>query len=330
MTTSETILHIIAIVFGLIVLLGPVIMVICGMYETINNSKEKEIEEYRGLYEFVKEEYSQFLKKNEGLVEPKALRKFFSDKSIHEKALRLKQYKEFEYEHYYFFSNMNKEELKRKRQYSYKYEKVIYDIFSPYGIYISDNKWLLNTIFTDSYIIGKIGEHLHLNLIESIHLFDEFIENGLIQETRPNERFYVMGYVLYYWDCVSINDWSFSKWMTDKLYHRSIYSVFNDFIKEYGIYEIINENNCWIIRFYESGIHIIDIKILDQIIIDLIYSKNNNKTRVFDWEFGHDNSDDIKKKIHKMIEENSRFLYVDLGLELHFNHIKYNCEKPHG
>ena len=31
-----------------------------------------------------------------------------------------------------------------------------------------------------------------------------------------------------------------------------------------------------------------------------------------------------------MIEENSRFLYVDLGLELHFNHIKYNCEKPHG
>lgn len=329
MTTSETILQIIAIAFGIIVILGPVIIAIWAMYETISNSKEREIEEYRGLYQFVKEEYSQFLKNNKDLVEPKALSKFFSNKSMYEKAIHLKQHKEFEYEHYYLYSNMNKEELKWKRQFSYKYERVIYDIFSPYGIYISDNKWLLNTKLTDSYIIGTIGERLYLNLIESIKLFDKFIEYGLIQETRPNEKFYVMGYVLYYWDCVSINDWSFSKWMTDKLYHHSIYSEFNDFIKEYGIYDIINENNCWIVRFYESGIHIIDIKILDQKIIDLIYSNNNKKTRTYDWEFGHNNSDETKQLILKMIEECSRFLYVDLGFELHYNIIK-NSEKPHG
>lgn len=300
------------------------------VYTTYDNRKEEKLNEYKRLSWFVSDEYDKFRSYYNYLDESKALRKFFSNKKIYNKALSLKQNREFESENYtqYPICRFEKEDIKKKRHYSYKYEKLIYEIFSPWGIYISDDKWLLNRSLPASEIIDKIGEKLGLNLLDSIKLFDEFIENGLIQKTRFDDL-YVMGYILYHWDCLYENDWSFSKWMSFKKNHLYRKASLDEFIKEFGSYEVVNHDNRWYVRLGESRNYTFDIIIENQKLIDLIYSMAKDEDRrVWDFEFGKDNSQETKSKIQKMIEVNSRYLYIESGLNfnLNFDYQKYENE----
>lgn len=317
----EIIFMILTIGFWIIIGLLPVLGIIYMVYAENKNRKEEKLNEYKRLYWLVSDEFYKFRFDNNNLDESDALRKFFSDKKIYKKALNLKQNSEFESENYtkYQITRFEKEDIKKKRQYSYQYEKLIYEIFSSWGIYISDDKWLLNRGIASTEIIDKIGEFLRIDLVDSVRLFDEFIENGLIQKTRF-EDIYVLGYILYHWDCVSENDWSFSKWMTFKKNHLYRKASLNDFIIEYGSYEVVNKSRSWYVIFGESRSYTIDILIDNQKIIDIIYSWDKTKgKRVYDYEFGRDNSEETKNKIVMFIEENSRFLYVESGLKFSLN-----------
>ncbi len=313
---------ILTIGFWIIIGLLPVLSIIFMVYAYYDNRKEEKLNEYKRLYWFVSDEYYKFCSDNNYLNESKALRKFFSDKTLYEKALSLKQNREFESENYtqYAITRFEKEEIKKKRQYSYQYEKLIYEIFSPFAVYISDDKWILNRGISSTEIIDKIGEYLCIDLVESVRLFEEFIENGLIQKTRFDD-IYVLGYILYHWDCVYENDWSFSKWMTFKRNHIYRKVSLDSFIEKFGSYDVVNQDYKWYVRFGESRNYIIDILIDNQKIIDIIYSWDRTKgKRVYDYEFGRDNSEETKNKIVMFIEENSRYLYVESGLKFSLNY----------
>lgn len=308
---------ILTIGFWIIIGLLPVLGIIYMVYAEYEKRKEEKLHEYKRLYWLVSDEFYKFRSENKNLDESKALRKFFSDKTLYEKALSLKQNREFEAENYtqYPITRFEKDDIKKKRQYSYQYEKLIYEIFSPYGVYIYDDKWLLNRGISSTEIIDKIGEYLRIDLIESVRLFEEFIENGLIQKTRFDD-IYVLGYILYHWDCVSENDWSFSKWMTFKKNHLYRKASLNDFIKEYGFYEVVNKSCSWYVIFGGSRNYTIDILIDNQKIIDIIYSWDKTKgKRVYDYEFGRDKSEETKNQIMMFIEEKRRYLYVESGLK---------------
>jgi hypothetical protein len=318
----EIIFMILTIGFWIIIGLLPVLSIIFMVYAYYDNRKEEKLNEYKRLYWFVSDEYYKFCSDNNYLNESKALRKFFSDKTLYEKALSLKQNREFESENYtqYAITRFEKEEIKKKRQYSYQYEKLIYEIFSPFAVYISDDKWILNRGISSTEIIDKIGEYLCIDLVESVRLFEEFIENGLIQKTRFDD-IYVLGYILYHWDCVYENDWSFSKWMTFKRNHIYRKVSLDSFIEKFGSYDVVNQDYKWYVRFGESRNYIIDILIDNQKIIDIIYSWDRTKgKRVYDYEFGRDNSEETKNKIVMFIEENSRYLYVESGLKFSLNY----------
>lgn len=317
----EIIFWILTVGFWIILGLLPLLVIIFLIYPEYDNRREEKLNEYKRLYWFVSDEYYKFRSDNNNLDESKALRKFFSDKVIYKKALSLKQNREFEFDNYtqYPITRFEEEDIKKKRKYSYQYEKLIYEIFSPYGVYISDDQWLLNRGIASTEIIDKIGEFLRIDLVDSVRLFDEFIENGLIQKTRF-EDIYVLGYILYHWDCVSENDWSFSKWMTFKKNHLYRKASLNDFIIEYGSYEVVNKSRSWYVIFGESRSYTIDILIDNQKIIDIIYSWDKTKgKRVYDYEFGRDNSEETKNKIVMFIEENIRYLYVESGLKFSLN-----------
>ena len=295
------------IILGLILVVG----VIYISYATYVYWKKEKLNEYERLYRYVSDEFHIFQFDNKNLNKSKALYKFFSDKTNYKKALNLKQYNDFRTENYnqYPITGFEKEDLKKKRQFSYQYEKLVYDIFSPWGIYVTDDKWLLSRKLNAIEIIDRIGEKLGLMLLDSIKLFDEFIKNGLIQKT--SNGFYIMGYTLFYWDCVSKKDWSFSKWMTFKKNHIYRDAELKDFIEEYGSYEIINENNRWYIRFGESRNYLVNINIIQQEIIDLIYSWDGDPSkRIWDFQFESDKSDETKNRIIKMIEDNIQNLGV--------------------
>lgn len=326
----EIIFWILTVGFWIILGLLPLLVIIFLIYPEYDNRREEKLNEYKRLYWFVLDEYYKFRSDNNNLDESKALRKFFSDKVIYKKALSLKQNREFEFDNYtqYPITRFEEEDIKKKRKYSYQYEKLIYEIFSPYGVYISDDQWLLNREISATEIIDKTGEFLRIDLIESVRLFDEFIENGLIQKTRF-DNLYVLGYILYHWDCVSEKDWNFTKWMTFKKNHLYRKASLDGFIEEYGLYDVVNQDNKWYVRFGESRNYTIDILIENQKIIDLIYSWNRkNEKRVYEYEFGRDNGEETKKKILMIIEKNSRYLYVEAGLRfsLNFEYQKYKNE----
>ena len=217
MTIQGIIYSILGVGFWLILGLTLITCVVMLTYENIKSRRKQKLEEYQRLKWHVKEEYDHYLWENELFDEPKNLISYFSDKSNYDKALLISQSILFESQNYHEsqIAVLSKEDITKKRQYSYKYEKFVYDIFEPYGKYISDDKWILNYFLPSNYIIKKISEFLRVDINESNILFNEFIDNGLIQRNRDKDE-YILGYILYYWDCLSKDDWSFSKWMTYK------------------------------------------------------------------------------------------------------------------
>ena len=314
------------------------VLLICSLpiwmlYKSYNNWKENKLEEYKDLRRYLREEYELFCDYNSNLDESKALRKFFSDKTRYKIALQIKQNRKFEDENYHVFAfeRLDKEEIKRRRQYSYKYESLVYEIFSPLGIRISKDKWVINHGLHASRIISDIGKKQRINLIESIKLFDEFLENGLIKKIMWSDDYYVLGDILYYWNCVSEDDLNFSKWMSlnypyvskNKNQYGS-YIITNrdiapldDFINEYGSYEIIyRDYSKWYIQFGATSHYICYISIEDprdyeHKICKLVYAYDDNPPKhVIDYYNSLDNSEETKKKILRMIKENSRYLLV--------------------
>lgn len=320
MSISEIIIIILTIGFWLILGLLPVVVIVSLIYEYFKNSRKEKLDEYRKLTEFVGEDFYNYQKQH-NYSQNKALRKFFSDKYIYEKAKELKTEQEWEWE--YYSPYLSEDELKNKRIYSYKYEKVVYEIFGKWGYHLSDDVWLIHKQLGTNYIIVEIAKLLRLNFAESIKLFDEFIQNGLIQYTEQYDKsFCIIGYTLHNWNYLSTEDYSFSKWKNDSLHISSPSATIDEFKKAFGNFEIVNIYNKWIMQYNRSSNEKMHIWIDDEYLIREI--KGNPRAYVSSYSFGNDNSDETKQRIMDFITKNEDSLYIANFFYLKLNTKKYN------
>lgn len=325
MNIGESISYLLSLGFLIILGLAPVVCVLWMVCNSIANRRKEKLEEYRKLKQFADEEIYYFKKEN-NYSNDKVLRKFFSDKYNYKRAKELKI--ENDWIRKYYSPFCNEDSLKEKRMYSYKYERVVYEIFGKWGYHLSDDVWLIHKELDPNYIIREIAKLLRLNLAESIKLFDELIQNDLIQYTdQYNKWSCVLGYTLHNWNCISNDDYSFSKWKNDSLIYTNPYSTLDDFYNAFGDYSIVNKDNNWLLEYNRSSKEKLHVRIDDEFLIGEIEGKFSALVSKF--SFGKDDCEETKQKIVNFISDNKDSLYIENGLSLRLNirHYKENKNK---
>lgn len=200
------------LIWVIFVFLGlPIIGLVCVFYQT---KKNKKTEHLKSLVEYVYDEYMTFQDEHENYSEAKALRRFFSNTHIYNKALELQREDEnirkgHEYE-------LKKRNIKN-RVYAYDYEEIIYDIFSKTAYYFTPQYPTEKIVYhygdiKKDVFIEELSSKLKLSKDEAESLFNEFLNRLLVKMNRNGTC--SIGYTLdLYWNVVSPIDLNFTRWM---------------------------------------------------------------------------------------------------------------------
>lgn len=294
--------------------LGLAFAPIALLLAELGNQRDNKYREYESLKWCILDDYLKYQQEH-NYSEKKALRRFFKNKCNYDRAKELCT--ESEWCSKYYSPSLSDDDLRKKREYSYKYEDVVYEVFGKWGYRLSSDEWLIHKQLTSQFIITEVAKLLRLSLCESIRLFDEFIENGLLQRYEWNLDLYIMGYTLHNWDYVSSRDKSFSQWKNRKSISHQPQSVFVEFIRNFGDYEIINKDRQWLIVFVKGEYNKLQIVIDDAFTIERI--KHNDKDYLDGVLFGGDASPKRKEDIQHFLSDYQECLYVSYSYKGHLS-----------
>lgn len=128
-------------------------------------------------------EFEKFRNANRNLSETQALLKFYADKEEKKKAIanaeeRDQIIKEIQDEY--------KRDQTIKRVFAYNHENFIFALFSPLSKLIGGEKWSCWEQLPKDYVLNKIKIEYRLSDSEAQNLYNQFIENNLLEEEKPS------------------------------------------------------------------------------------------------------------------------------------------------
>lgn len=304
--------------FMLTMILAPIGLVM----SEISVSRENKLKELETLKFYVMEEYNQY-RQHHDYSENKTLRKFFSDKDIYNRAKELSIENEWIYE--YYSPTCSEDDLREKRKYSYNYENLVYEIFDEWGYRLRDDEWLIHKELSNHSVVCEIARKQRITLCDAIKLFDEFIQNGLLQYGK-SKGCCIMGYTLHNWDCISKDDNSYSKWKNE---HRPTWrpsSTLKEFYLAFGKYELYNKEGKWLMEYNRNSREMIQVFVDDDFTIREI--EKDNHDWVDRYSFGKDISEEKREKINHFLSKYEDCLFISynvynyLTLKININKLK--------
>lgn len=111
-----------------------------------------------------------------------------------------------------------KKERVINRVFAYKYEKFIYSLFSPLaeqknGYGNKKGEWICSDKLSKVYVLKKIEVMYHFSNNAAINLFNQFVDNGLLEYSRKYDDV-KLGYILTtFWNIVSDADLNIDKYI---------------------------------------------------------------------------------------------------------------------